>query len=82
MGNADEAQQALLTAAKLDAGKTINPQRALADFYGSVGDRERQVRRLRMAYHIEPANAELLREIRRVGEIPGPSFGIPPEELP
>ena len=80
MGNADEAQQALLTAAKIDGGKNIWPQRALADFYGSVGDIERQVKRLRMAYAIDPNNRETLDEIRRIGEIPGPTFALTPTE--
>jgi tetratricopeptide (TPR) repeat protein len=79
MGNADEAQQALMTAAKLDGGKSVVPQRALADFYGSIGDRTQQVKHLRMAYAIEPANAETLKEIRRIGEVPGPSFALTPE---
>lgn len=81
IGNVDEAQQALKTAAKLDAGKTVSPQRALADFYGSLGDRNKQVRHLRMAYFIEPANPDTLKEVRRVGEIPGPSFGLAPDDV-
>jgi predicted Zn-dependent protease len=81
IGNADEAQQALKTAAKLDNGQTVGPQRALADFYGSLGNRANQVRHLRMAYFIEPANPDTLKEIRRVGEIPGPTFGLPPDDV-
>jgi len=80
LGNADEAQQALITAAKLDGGTTVRPQLALADFYGSMGATDKQVRRLRMAYSIEPANDDLLKKIREVGEIPGPTFGIPPDD--
>jgi len=81
IGNADEAQQALKTAAKLDNGQTVGPQRALADFYGSLGNRANQVRHLRMAYFIEPANPETLKEVRRLGEIPGPSFGLAPDDV-
>lgn len=80
LGNLDEAKEALKTAAKLDRGTTVKPQRALADFYASIGDREKQIARLRMAYFIQPDDPELLAEIRRVGEIPGPSFGLRPEE--
>jgi tetratricopeptide (TPR) repeat protein len=80
IGNADEAQQAFKTAAKLDGGKTVAPQRALADFYGSLGDRPKQVRHLRMAYYIDPENPETIQEIRRIGEIPGPSFALAPDE--
>lgn len=81
LGNLDEAQQALLTAAKLDLGRSWKVQRALADFYGSVGDAPRQIRRLRMAYYLEPNNPETLQEIRRLGEVPGPTFGLLPEEV-
>lgn len=81
MGNLDEAQQAYLTASKLDQGRSWRVQRGLADFYGSVGDRARQVRRLRMAFFLNPDNPNLLAEIRRLGEVPGPTFGLVPEEM-
>ncbi|GJQ28308.1 MAG: hypothetical protein HBSAPP03_01920 [Phycisphaerae bacterium] len=81
LGNLDEARQALITAAKLDQGASWQVQRELADFYGRVGDTPRQVRRLRMAFFLNPDNPELLAEIRRVGEVPGPTFGLRPEEI-
>lgn len=81
MGNLDEARQALITASKLDQGRSWQVQREIADFYGSVGDRPRQVRRLRMAYFLNPENPDLIDEIRRLGEIPGPTFGLAPEEM-
>lgn len=80
LGNLDEAQQSFLTAAKLDLGQSASVQRALANFYGSIGDKEKQIRRLRMAYYLAPEDQTLEKEIRRVGEIPGPSFGLRPEE--
>lgn len=80
LGNADEAQQSFLTAAKLDQGRTVGPQLELAEFYGSMGDRPRQIRRLRMAYAIEPANPDVLAKARELGEVVGPSFGLMPEE--
>ncbi len=79
-GNPDEAEQAFLTAAKVDAGRTGSVQKTLADFYGSLGDRVHQVRRLRMAFYLDPKNQLYIDEIRRMGEIPGPSFGMVPEE--
>lgn len=79
-GNPDEAEQALLTAAKVDAGRTASVQKTLADFYASIGDRVHQVRRLRMAYFLDPKNQDYIDEIRRMGEVPGPSFGLAPEE--
>jgi tetratricopeptide (TPR) repeat protein len=82
LGNADEAKEALLTAAKIDAGKTVKPQLALADFFGSVGDRTTQTRRLRMAYFIDPANESVVQQLIAMGEQPAPGFGLRPEEFP
>jgi tetratricopeptide (TPR) repeat protein len=81
IGNVDEAKQAFATAAKLDGGLHVTPQRTMADFYGSLGDRTNQIKHLRMAYFIEPANPDTLKEIRRVGEIPGPTFALRPDDL-
>lgn len=81
LGNLDEARQAFLTASKLDQGRSWQVQRELADFYAKVGDRTNQVRRLRMAFYLNPENEALLAEIRRVGEVPGPTFGLLPEEM-
>lgn len=81
LGNLDEAQQALLTAAKLDQGKSWQVQAELANFYGAVGDRNKQIRRLRMAYFLNPANPKLSDEARRLGEVPGPTFGLQPQEF-
>lgn len=80
LGNADEAKEALLTAAKLDAGKKVAPQVALADFYGSVGDLKTKTRRLRMAYYIDSTNKDVIAELVALGEQPKPGFGLLPEE--
>jgi len=68
LGNVDEAKESLLTAAKLDGGKSTGPQLALADFYASVGDKKTQTRRLRMAYFIAPANPEVVKKLMALGE--------------
>ena len=81
IGHPDEARQALHTAAKLDDGRSFPVQMALADFYKGFGDRERYVRRLRMAYFLEPENAALVKAIREAGEVPGPTFALAPEEM-
>lgn len=81
LGNPDEAKDALLTAARLDGGRSLGPQLELADFYGSLGDTANQVRRIRMAYFIDPTNAEVTRRIRDVGEIAGPTFPLKPTEF-
>jgi thioredoxin-like negative regulator of GroEL len=81
LGHPDEAQTALLTATRIDAGRSFDVQLALADFYKTVGDRGKMVQRLRYAYFLNPENPQLQRSIREAGEVPGPTFGLVPEEL-
>jgi cytochrome c-type biogenesis protein CcmH/NrfG len=78
VGNVDDAMHAYLTASRLDGGKSANLQKEIARFYGGIGDKPSQVQRLRMAYWINPADPELLDQIRASGEVPGPTFGIEP----
>jgi len=80
VGDADTAERALLTAARIDGGESAAPQIALADFYESLGDEGRALRRLRMALYIEPESESLRQRIRAYGEVPGPSFAIVPDE--
>jgi tetratricopeptide (TPR) repeat protein len=80
IGHVDEAQQAYLTAAKIDQGRTASIHNSLADFYLSIGDRKRAVERLRMAYFITPQDKALATKIRELGEIPGPTFALMPTE--
>ncbi len=80
MGHPDEAIQALLTAARIDGGKTLAPQLALADFYGSVKDRPNQIKRLRMALFISPGNVAVKTQLKELGEVIGPTLAMKPEE--
>ncbi len=80
MGDADEAQRALLTAAKVDRGMSIQPQIELAKFYLRTGDRQRAVERLRMAYAIDPNDGEVLGLSAQLGEIIGPTWALTPAE--
>jgi Flp pilus assembly protein TadD len=80
IGHVDEAQQAYLTAAKIDQGRSPAIQSALADFYLSIGDRKRAAERLRMAYFLAPGDQALTAKIRELGEIPGPTFALAPTE--
>lgn len=81
-GDADSAETALKTAAELDRGRTLAPQLALADFYRRIGDKPSEIRRLRMALYLDPANSEITERLRELGEIPGPSFVLKPTEAP
>lgn len=79
LGNVDEAKLALITAAKLENPKTIKPQMELANLYRSLGDKENELKRLRMALYIEPRNQDIQKRIRELGEVPGPSYMLRPE---
>ena len=79
-GDADLAQRALLTAARLDGGRSVQPHLALADFYLAAGDRGKAMRRLRMALGVDPEHEIVKSKIRAMGEIPGPSFALTPDE--
>jgi tetratricopeptide (TPR) repeat protein len=81
LGDADGAETSLKVAAKLDGGRTPEPQLALADFYHGIGDRASELQRLRMALYLDPKNLEVPNRIRALGEIPGPSLALPPAEL-
>jgi len=81
LGDKDEAKRAWLTAAKVDEGRSVEPQLGLTKFYMGVGDRERARKRLAMAYYLEPTNAEVKNLARELGEIVGPTYGVMPEEM-
>lgn len=80
LGDPDEAERALLVGARVDGGRNIEPQLALADFYSTIGDRPNELLRLRMAHHLDPQNQVIARRIRSLGEIPGPTFTLVPAE--
>jgi len=80
MGHPDEALQALLTAARIDEGRTLAPQMALASFYGSVNDKSNEIRRLRMALYISPGNQMVEAQLKSLGEVVGPTLVLVPEE--
>jgi cytochrome c-type biogenesis protein CcmH/NrfG len=79
-GDADGAEHALLTGARLDQGRSAAIQLALADFYRSIGAHDKERLRLRMAFSLDPQNPEIPQRLRELGEIPGPSLALPPEE--
>jgi Flp pilus assembly protein TadD len=80
LGDQDEAQRAWLTAAQVDGGKSAVPQLGLAKLYMKVGDQQRARKRLAMAYYCDPNNAEINALARQINEVPGPTYGVIPEE--
>jgi len=79
-GDLDGAEMALLTAARIDGGRSVGPQMALASLYREAGDELAALRRLRMALYIDPENQKVQQAIRSFGEIPGPTYVLVPEE--
>ncbi|MEM8758468.1 MAG: tetratricopeptide repeat protein [Planctomycetota bacterium] len=80
VGDADTAEEAFLTAARADQGRTIEPQLALADFYASVNDTAQELERLRMALWVDPEHPDVQARIIGLGEVPGPAFVLQPAE--
>ena len=81
MGDADEAETALRTAARIDGGRTIEPHLALAEFYRSIGDSESELLRLKMALFVDLTNEQVNTRLRELALIPGPTLAIIPEEM-
>ena len=82
LGLMDEAHEALKTAAAIDAGRTVTPQLALAQFYHRLDRPADEVRRLRMAYAIDPSDQRVIDALMARDVVPGPSLAITPEERP
>lgn len=82
IGSMDEAYQALKTAADMDAGRSVEPQLALADLYNRLDRPSEELRRLRMAYAIDRTDQRVLDRLNALDVIPGPSLALPPEQAP
>lgn len=80
LGDPDGAERSFIMAAKVDGGKNIEPQLALANFYKSINDKAGETRRLRMALYLKPTEQKIYDRLRELGEIPGPSLALFPEE--
>ena len=81
-GDVDGAQAALLTAAKLDNGRTIARQIALADFYESVHNDQEAIKRLKMALWLDTANQTIIDRLKKHGQTGDKSTAIKPVEHP
>ncbi|MGD9688233.1 MAG: tetratricopeptide repeat protein [Phycisphaerales bacterium] len=79
-GDADTANLAYTTAARIDRGMTVEPQLGLFDYYLAIGDAANAERRLRMAYFIAPLNIDVQNRIRSFNPIVGPTFALVPAE--
>lgn len=78
----DTAMIAIDTAIALDLdapeGPTKAPYLLAANLAEGLGDLTTASRRLRQAYQIDPRDREIAERLRALGEIPGPTIGLPP----
>ncbi len=77
-GDADTALTGFETAIELDAGKSVEPYVQTAVFSRQIGDLDAALRRLRQAYTIDPEDPRVDKQLRELGEVPGPTLGLPP----
>ena len=78
LGDADTAMAGFETAIELDAGKSVEPYVQTALFSRQIGDLDAALRRLRQAYRIDPEDPRVDKQLRELGEVPGPTLGLPP----
>jgi len=78
LGDPDTALTAFETAIELDAGRSVEPYIQTALFSQQIGDLDGALRRLRQAYTINPDNPAVDQRLRDLGEVPGPTIGLPP----
>jgi len=80
VGDPDEAERALLAAARVDRGLSIEPQLKLAEFYHGLGDTEAALERYAMALWFDYTDEQVAQRIRSLGETPGRTFVRVPRE--
>lgn len=78
LGDADQAEPALITAVQIDDGMSPEPLLALAEFYRSVGDEEKETRALIKAYRLDDENQQVVDRLRELGLTPGPTLTVEP----
>ncbi len=78
LGDADTALTAFETAIELVAGRSVDPYVQKALFSQKICDLDGAFHRLRQAYRINPDDPVVDQRLRDLGEIPGPTLGLPP----
>lgn len=78
LSDPDSARVALETAIRLDGARTVEPYLDAAGFAERLGDVDQALYRLRQAYRINPRDQRVQRRLRALGEVPGPTIGLPP----
>jgi Tfp pilus assembly protein PilF len=78
MRDPDSATVAIETAIELDGGHSVEPYILAADIAEQMGDTELAVLRLRQALGMAPDDERIANRLRALGEVPGPTFALPP----
>lgn len=78
MGDYDSARFAANTAILVDNGQRTDPYVKAAQIATELGNHDEALIRLRQAYGINPQDRRVLAMIAEMGEVPGPTFELPP----
>ncbi len=81
MGDADGAAVAFRKTARFAPPGDVTPYWKMADFYRSIGDRDREIRSLRQALWVDPTNVKVIDRLVALGYIVGPTAAYPPDHL-
>jgi len=82
IGDTDGTRRAFRLACTFADPQDPKPYLALADYYDSIGDRQRAINALRYAYYLTPDSQGLINKLRNWGVVPGPTFGLKPTGVP
>ena len=78
LNDPDSALSAVEMAIELDIGSTVEPYLEAAAIAQRIGDLDLALRRLRQAFGIDPNDTRVRSRLRELGEVPGPTIGLPP----
>lgn len=78
MGDFDSAMFAAESAILVDNGSRSAPYLKASQLAMELGRSDEAIIRLRQAYGINPQDPRVLAAVREAGEIPGPTFSLPP----
>jgi tetratricopeptide (TPR) repeat protein len=78
IGDIDAASVAYRKAALFAGTQRVEPYLEVAAFYRSIADKPNERIALRYAFHVDPQNEQVIRRLRELGIVPGPTAGLVP----
>ena len=76
----DTARDANETAIRLDNDQTVEPYLSAAALETRLGNETDAIVYLRRGYAVDPLDKRVQQRLRELGEIPGPTLAMPPDE--